>query len=94
MTKYGTGQFKVSQKQSYLGMEIEITSTGMSISMSAYVSELIEEAQEKGKVLVNYDSPGTKETFIMKEGVDLVKERERKYFHSTVAKLIYLAKRA
>jgi hypothetical protein len=76
MTKYGTVQFEVGQKQSYLGMEIKITSVGMSIG------------------IVSSDSPGMKEIFIMKEGLDLVKERERIYFHLTVAKLLYLAKRA
>jgi hypothetical protein len=39
-------------------------------------------------------SPGNHSSFIVDEESQLLKECERKYFHSTTAKLLYLAKRA
>jgi hypothetical protein len=45
-TKYGTIQFKVGEKQLYLGMETEITSVGTVIGMCMYIWQLLDEAEE------------------------------------------------
>jgi len=57
------------------------------------VRQIIEGAEVK-LVLTEYESPGTKETFVAHEGAGILSEKSRIYFHSTVAKLLYLAKRA
>ncbi len=41
-----------------------------------------------------YASPGTKETFVANDEKKRLQESERVFFHSTVAKLLYLSKRA
>jgi ribosomal protein L7Ae-like RNA K-turn-binding protein len=93
VAKFGTVVFEINGKLSYLGMEIELSDKGTKIDMSFYVKQIIEDAEEK-LVLTKYESPGTKETFVAHEGAGVLSEKNRVYFHSTVAKLLYLAKRA
>jgi hypothetical protein len=45
-------------------------------------------------VLVVYASPGTKETFVANDEKKRLQKSERVFFHSTVAKLLYLSKQA
>lgn len=66
-TKYGMVQFEMSAKQSYLVMEIEINDDGMSITMSSYMNQLLDEIKEQIKTLATYESLGTKETFVVNE---------------------------
>jgi hypothetical protein len=61
--------------------------------MSFYVRQLVTDAEKK-KSLALFDSPGTKESFVYKEGEKKLENVQRVYYHSTVAKLLYLAKRA
>jgi len=68
--------FVVGNKQSYLGMEIEVT-------------KLLE-----GMEVKQFESPGTKDTFVVDECSKKLAENDRKDFHSRTAKLLYLAKRA
>jgi hypothetical protein len=84
----------MNEKLSYLSMEIEVSNYGTSIGMSLYVTQMVDEAQEHGLELSGYNSPGTKETYVIKEGAESVSRTEKVYFHSTVAKLLYVAKRA
>jgi hypothetical protein len=93
VAKFGTMLFEINGKLSYLGMKIEISDEGTKIEMSFYVKQIIEDAEEK-LVLTKYESPGTKETFVANESAGVLSEKNRVYFHSTVAKLLYLAKRA
>jgi hypothetical protein len=94
MAKYGRVQFEMNEKLSYLGMEIEISNYGTSVGMSLYVTQLVDEAQEHGLELRDYGSLGTKETYVIKENAESVCGTEKVYFHSTVAKLLYIVKRA
>jgi hypothetical protein len=61
--------------------------------MSFYVRQLVESAETK-RTLTVYDSPGTRESFVVQDGGEKLQNAHRVYFHSTVAKLLYLAKRA
>jgi hypothetical protein len=93
VARFGTVQFEEGGRLSYLGMDINITDEGTRVDMSFYVRQLVEDA-EKRKALLVYDSPGTKESFVCKEEKNELEDAQRVYFHSTVAKLLYLAKRA
>jgi hypothetical protein len=86
---FGTVQFEIGNKLSYLGMEIEVTDAGTTIDMSFYVEELL-----KGYDVVERWSPAKKTWFVVGEDSKILSEATRKLFHSTTAKLLYLAKRA
>jgi hypothetical protein len=89
MRKFGEVQFEVGSKLSYLGMQIDIKDEGTMVDMSFYVKKLLEGASVKGQSL-----PGNHNSFIVNEHAQKLEESEKKYFHSTTAKLLYLAKRA
>jgi hypothetical protein len=93
VTKFGSVQFKTGGRLSYLGMEINVTYAGMSVDMSFYVKQLLEDAKERMSLVV-YASLGMKETFVANDEEQQLQESERVFFHSTVAKLLYLSKRA
>ncbi len=57
--------------------------------MSFYIQKLLEGTMVKGQA-----SLGNHSSFIVDDESQLLEECERKYFHSTTAKLLYLAKRA
>jgi hypothetical protein len=86
-------QFEEGGRLSYLGMDISIADEGTIVDMSFYVKQLVADAENR-KTLVLYDSPGTKESFVYKEDEKKLENAQRVYYHSTVAKLLYLAKRA
>jgi hypothetical protein len=88
MRRFGEVQFEVGSKLSYLGMQIDIGDEGTMIDMSFYVKKLLEGASVKGQ-----PSPGNHNSFIVDEHAQKLEESEKKYFHSTTAKLLYLAKR-
>jgi hypothetical protein len=75
--------------QSYLGMNIEVSNHKVSIDMSYYTQQLL---LEFGKV-PDYSIPAIKECFYCAVSVELDLESKKK-FHTLVAKLLYLAKRA
>jgi hypothetical protein len=87
MRKFGEVQFEVGSKLSYLGMQIDVRDEGTIVDMSFYVKKLLEGTLVKGQ-----SSPGNHNSFIVDEYVQRLEESERKYFHSTTAKLLYLAK--
>jgi hypothetical protein len=91
--RFGMVQFEECGRLSYLGMEVDITDAGTSIDMSFYVRQLVESAETK-RMLMVYDSPGTRESFVIQDGGEKLQNANRVYLHSTVAKLLYLAKRA
>jgi hypothetical protein len=88
MRRFGEVQFEVGSKLLYLGMQIDIGDEGTMIDMSFYVKKLLEGASVKGQ-----PSPGNHNSFIVDEHAQKLEESEKKYFHSTTAKLLYLAKR-
>jgi hypothetical protein len=82
-------QFEVGEELSYLGMKINIKDEGTTVDMSFYVAQILE-----GKDVQVAASPTTKETYNVDEGLQKLCDAEKKWFHSTTAKLLYLAKRA
>jgi hypothetical protein len=86
---FGTIQFEEGSRLSYLGMQLELREEGTLVDMSFYAKQLVE-----GKELKEASSPSTRKKFEVDEGSPLVGDEEKKYFHSTVAKLLFMAKRA
>ena len=76
VSKFGTVQFEIDGRLSYLGIEINITEEGTSINMSFYVKQMLDDAEEKLE-LVEYLSTGTKETFISSEVAKGLPESDR-----------------
>jgi hypothetical protein len=89
MRKFGDIQFEVGSKVSYLGMQIDIRDEGTMVDMNFYVKKLLEEVSVKGQLLL-----GNHNSFIVDEYAQGLEESEKKYFHSTTAKLLYLVKLA
>jgi hypothetical protein len=79
--RFGEVQFEVGEELSYLGMKINIKDEGTTVDMSFYVAQVAA-------------SPTTKETYNVHERSQKLCDAEKKWFHSTTAKLLYLAKRA
>jgi hypothetical protein len=76
-------------KQSYLGMNIEISSNKITVDMQYYTQQLLQEFT----TLTTYTTPAVKECFNTTESAVLDAAAQKK-FHTIVAKLLYLAKRA
>ena len=75
----------------YLGMVFDLSVKGEArMSMEGYTDDAITYAGVVGRAR----SPATDGLFDVRSGVDLVPEEVRVWFHSVVAKLSYLAKRA
>jgi hypothetical protein len=87
--RFGTVQFEVARKLSYLGMQIEIQEKGVVVDMSYYAMKILEDVEASAA-----GSPGTKAMFIVDEKAKLLEEEDRKLFHTKTAQLLYLAKRA
>jgi hypothetical protein len=60
------------------------------LDMRYYLQNLLEPFDNPQVKVV----PGNKETFMVKEAVEKLDLKKRTLFHSTVAKLLYLSKRA
>jgi hypothetical protein len=87
--RFGTVQFEVSGRFSYLGMQIEMKETGTVIDMTFYIKQLLEGVDVPVRA-----SRGTKFTFMIAENAMVLDEVDRKEFHTKVAKLLFLSKRA
>jgi hypothetical protein len=74
--------------QSYLGMNIKVSKNQVTVDMDYYMQQLLQEFQ----MLQTY-TPAVKECFKTIESTALDKEVQKK-FHTIIAKLLYLAKRA
>jgi hypothetical protein len=81
---------EVGRKQSYLGMQISFRSGEVRVDMKSYIEKIL---ITFGKELVQYQNPGRKDLFMVEEEDNLSSD-EVKTFHTAVAKLLYLAKRA
>jgi hypothetical protein len=80
---FGTIQFEEGGRLSYLGMQLELREEGTVVVMSFYAKQLLE-----GKDFKEESSPSTRRTFEVDQGSPLLGDKEKKYFHSTVAKLL------
>jgi hypothetical protein len=87
--QFGKVQFEVGKKLSYLGMEISITESGVTVDMTFYAKKILEDED-----VAEMKSPCTRSMFIVESSADLLEEEKRKWFHTKTAKLLYLAKRA
>jgi hypothetical protein len=67
-------------------MQIDNKDEGTTVDMSFYVKKLLEGTTVKGQEL-----PGNHSSFIVDKELQFLDENERKYFHSTMEKLLYLA---
>ena len=75
---------------SYLGVQYDFTSEEtVSLSMSGYVREIIEEYEVTGHAT----SPATEDLFKANEESERLDKGKSDMFHSRVAKLLYLSKR-
>jgi hypothetical protein len=71
--RFGTVQFEVARKLSYLGMQIEIREKGVVVDMSYYAKKILEDVEASAA-----ESPGTKAMFIVDEKAKLLEEEGRK----------------
>ena len=78
----------IGNELSYLGMQIEWTSNGFQVSMEFYIEQML--LGWPGVLL--RAGPGTKDTYKIDEVSQRLAEKERVLFHSTVARVLYLAK--
>ena len=77
---------------SYLGMQIRFYEDHAIIDMTNFVEQLLDKCGEEN--LVEYQCPATKQLFNVDEKAPTLAEQDRKLFHTNVAKLLYLTKRA
>ena len=76
---------------SYLGMNLDFRIAGqVKISMDGYVQDTLSECKVKGRA----SSPAPIHLYEIRESAVALDEEKKKVFHSRVAKLLYLAKRA
>ena len=75
----------------YLGMTFDLSHPGEArVSMKGYVDDLLESCAATGGAR----TPATDGLFEAKDGAEMATEAERVQFHSDVAKILYLAKKA
>jgi hypothetical protein len=89
------GEFKwitadVGDKHSYLGMQLTISKGCIEVNMQFYIEKILAAYGD----LREYATPGTKDIFMVDEKAAVLPEKEQKLFHTTVARLLYLSKRA
>ena len=86
------GDVKACQDKdiSYLGMHIRIENGTATISMKAYLEDVLKEHGIAGVV----NTPATADLFKINGAACALGKREAAEFHTVVAKLLYLAKRA
>jgi hypothetical protein len=86
------GDIKSSRDKdlSYLGMHLKIEDGRIIVSMTVYLKGVLEELKVTGSVT----TPATAGLFKINPAARALSVREAKQFHTTVAKLLYLSKRA
>jgi hypothetical protein len=83
---------EVGASHSYLGMQITMKDRRAIIDMSNFIEKLLDNCNEKE--LKKHSSPAGKDIFTVDEKASVLNEAERRSFHTSVAKLLYLSKRA
>jgi len=81
---------EVGKEQSYLGMQISFRSGEVHVEMKNYIEKIL---ATFGGDLVPYQNPGRKDLFMVEQH-NVLSSEDMKTFHTIVAKLLYLAKRA
>jgi hypothetical protein len=81
---------EVSNILSYLGMQVELHRGYAIVDMLFYIEKILKDYENLGK----QGTPGSKTTFEVDKSAEELGELEKKKFHTTVAKLLYLCKRA
>jgi hypothetical protein len=76
--------------QSYLGMNIDVNKNHIKVNMTYYTQQLLDQFPPKQI----YSIPAVKESFKNSSTERLLDLNGKKVFHTVVAKLLYLAKRA
>jgi hypothetical protein len=87
--RYKWIMIEVGNKHSYLGMQITFKPRCVEIDVQFYVKKVLADC---GK-LSTYKTPATKVLFLVQEK-DYLNEDQQKLFHTMVARLLYLSKRA
>jgi hypothetical protein len=84
--------FETGDSLSYLGMQITVRNGKVMVDMTFYIDKILEDFGDYS--LEEKASPGSQNTFELLEDSPNLGEQSRGKFHSTVAKLLYLSKRA
>ena len=82
----------VSDSHSYLGMQLMLKEGTVVVDMSNFIDKLLLSCGEDN--LREFPLPAGKELFNVSEKAVCLSESDRKKFHTNVAKLLYLTKRA
>ena len=79
------------RKLEYVGMVFVFNEDRtVSVSMDGYVIDLLMDLEE---IMGESDTPATKNLFRVNENCEKLGEEQKEFFHSTIAKILYLAKR-
>lgn len=88
--RFKTITIEIEENLSYLGMQIIRKTTSTAIDMAYYTEKVVAEAGAAALRSV----PGKRNTFAVNEQSEKLSEKDREWFHSVTAKILYLAKRA
>jgi len=88
--QFGKMNKTIGKEFTYLGMNIKVKDGVAEVGMDNYVRDMLKSWSPSRE----YSVPATASLFDVDESSELLPERERKRFHTMVAKLLYLAKRA
>jgi hypothetical protein len=80
----------VGNSHSYIGMKLTVDKGYIILDMRYYLQNLLEPFDNPQVKVV----PGNKETFTVKGAAEKLDLKKKTLFHSTVARLLYLSKRA
>jgi hypothetical protein len=81
---------EVGITHSYLGMQIKLFDGYTTIDMIHYIEKMLTEVNSEK----TFATPATKKIFDVDETAVVLNEEERKKFHTLVAKILFLSKRA
>ena len=82
-------------KFDYLGMTIEVKDKKVEINMKDQIVEAIDWYKSNSKdELMSPNTPAAKHLFISNDNAEPLVDRQKQVFHSIVAKLLYVGKRA
>ena len=88
---FGSLSVSYGKMQNYLGMVFDFTTEGtVAIEMKNYIEDLLEHTETK----TSAPTPAEMKLFDVNCKNELLSDVERAKFHTVVAKLLYLAKRA
>jgi hypothetical protein len=80
----------IGSVQSYLGMQITLEEKQVTVDMIYFLEQVLQPYTS----LKSYLTPGTTMFFAVDNNIALLPTKDRKQFHTTTAKLLYLAKRS